>query len=138
MSYIWMFDSVLKKNGWHYEEGSEYDCVYSMRFDIGEGCTAYIDLCAKESDIYAKKDFGIYSISVKSHDIPCFKDSHDYSDLQLMEKAIEYAEENLLTLGLPFCDNYVFHTNYPYRKMQRNKKNRRKFDCDKIVEYVAK
>lgn len=56
---------------------------------------------------------------------------YEMNALTDMIRAIEYAEDNLLNIGMPFTPDYRFHKN-AYNKKLRNDKLRRRYNLDAL------
>ena len=55
-----------------------------------------------------------------------------YEDMEDMQQAIIYAEENLLRIGMPFTEDYRFHGNDKTGKAKQNKKLRESYNLEEI------
>lgn len=57
-----------------------------------------------------------------------------YEDMEDMQSAIVYAEENLLTIGMPFTPDYMFHGTNSEEMKKRNGELRELYNMDELEE----
>lgn len=60
--------------------------------------------------------------------------AHTYDELADMQSAISIAEQNLLTIGMPFTKDYGFHSKNAANMKRRNEKLRRLYNLDELEE----
>ena len=128
----------LTRNGWFYSKENRSSTtqdysVYEFKLQSEYPCLikAYIAENKEQSEMHG--DYGILwveiadvqGITIKEGDL-----SLGFGDLELMKNALIYAEENLLKIGMPFTENYKFHTKNAI-KHNKNMTNRKRYKGDK-------
>ena len=74
--------------------------------------------------------YGVLWLDVAKYE--CDNCPHSMNDLTDMIKAIEYAEDNLLKIGMPFSPNYRFNGRNKANKKRRNNKLRKLYNLDEL------
>ncbi len=125
---------ILGENGWvwqcysddpYHADTEDYEC-YTISI-LGEYHTTVRACVAQAPDHLAVN--GHYGVLwLEAADYEC---SGPYSedDLQDMIYALHKAEDNLLTIGMPFCPDYTFYKDNGNRK-KKNEKLRRKYNLE--------
>lgn len=129
---------ILGGNGWkwrHYNtdevikmDDTEDYFVYTMEF-LGEYHTLVRAVVASHSKhLCVDGHYGVLWLdAVKYECDPPYSEN----DLEDMLCALELAEENLLTIGMPFTPDYRFHGNKANRK-RRNDKLRKLYNLEEL------
>lgn len=129
---------ILGGNGWkwrHYNtdeviqmDDTEDYFVYTMEF-LGTYHTLVRAVVAEHSKhLCIDGHYGVLWLdAVKYECDPPYSEN----DLEDMLCALELAEENLLTIGMPFTPDYKFHGNAANRK-RRNDKLRKLYNLDEL------
>ena len=127
---------IMGQNGWkwrcyqndEYNSGTDdYEC-YTMEIH-GEYSTL-VRACVSEYQRHLAVDghYGILWLEVADYESD---PPHSERDLYDMIYALELAEENLLTIGMPFVPDYKFHGNRHNRQL-RNDKLRHIYNLDEL------
>lgn len=122
---------ILCCNGWKwlcYDEdklsiATEYQ-QYSADF-LGSGYTSTVVAIVSQhkDDLNLDGHYGVLWLEAVYENER--NNCYSYGDLEDMMCAIECAEENLLTIGMPFTEGYRFHGRNKANKKRRNDKLRR-------------
>lgn len=129
---------ILGKNGWQLlapgskETQIEDYSTYKARF-IGKSyfCTVYAIVSAYKKDLEVDGHYGVLWLEASyEYKQPVFT----WNDLEDMEEAIKAAEENLLTIGMPFSKTYRFHGDDKLKMERRNEELRRLYNLDELEE----
>ena len=129
---------ILGKNGWQLlapgskETQLEDYSTYKARF-IGKNyfSTVYAIVSAYKKDLEVDGHYGVLWLEA------CYEyrqNTFNWNDLEDMEEAIKAAEENLLTIGMPFSKTYRFHGEDKERMERRNEELRRLYNLDELEE----
>lgn len=117
---------MLCHNGWELTGSANNVTIYKMRL---KGDKKYNTIRIKvASNLFVT--YGVTEVSVdEGNSLRMFT----YDDLKDMEKAIEYAETNLLMIGVPFVNEDLLHGTEKAlkNKIQRNKDLRILYGLDK-------
>ena len=121
---------ILECNGWLWtmdRELSDEFILYQMTFQTY--CRTIVRAYFSKAEIGDEKgDFGICSLDAQS-----VEDNGPFFERSVIEgilQACDFAEDNLLTIGIPFCKRYYFHSGNIANKNSRNAALRRKFGLD--------
>jgi hypothetical protein len=129
---------ILGKNGWQLlppgskETSIEDFSAYKARF-IGKNyfSTVYAIVSAYKRDLEADGHYGVLWLEASyEYKQPVFT----WDDLADLEEAIRAAEENLLTIGMPFSKTYRFHGEDKLKMERRNEELRRLYNLDELEE----
>ena len=123
----------LTRNGWLYSKENissttqDYS-VYEFKLQSEYPCLirAYIAENKEQSEMHG--DYGVLWVQCDSVDGITMEEGDlclGFCDLKLMENALIYAEENLLKIGMPFTEDYKFHTKNAI-KHKKNMTNRKR------------
>jgi len=129
---------ILGKNGWQLlapgskETQLEDYSTYKARF-IGKNyfSTVYAIVSAYKRDLEVDGHYGVLWLEA------CYEyrqSTFTWNDLKDMEEAIKAAEENLLTIGMPFSKTYRFHGEDKLKMESRNEELRRLYNLDELEE----
>lgn len=129
---------ILGKNGWQLlapgrkETQIEDYSTYKARF-IGKNyfSTVYAIVSAYKRDLEVDGHYGILWLEAAYE---YNQKTFTWSDLEDMEEAIRAAEENLLTIGMPFTKTYRFHGEDKIKMESRNEELRRLYNLDELEE----
>lgn len=126
-------ESILGRNGWLYirdKECLEEFQYYQMTFQTYYCRATVRALFPKSESGEDEWDFSLVSFEVQSAEDagPFF-----HSDVVGgMLQACEFAEDNLLTIGIPFNNHYYFHGSNAEDKKCRNTALRKEYGLDNI------
>ena len=136
------FYNKFTRNGWkwlHNDKEHDYDnlCCYSQTIlSDNYECTIFAIVSDSISGMDTNGKMGILWLEVEYE----YKDRpYSITDLKDMIAGIKYAEQNLVTLGIPFCDNYKFNQNTVDENktmIERNAFNYKTLKLDKIEQIV--
>lgn len=124
------FGTILERNGWKENEETEdvknthYYEMTLLSNNYNTTVRIWISESKETNDINGR--YGVWEIEISDYEYPKFP--FDESALKDMLYAIELAENNLLTIGIPFSPTYRFHGRNAANKKRRNKTLRKKFN----------
>lgn len=118
---------ILCSNGWDWDQyGDTIDdyYVYTSQF-LGMYTTKVRAIVSGNSN-HLKHDghYGVLWLETDSYECG---DHYSITELKDMMFALDLAEQNLLTIGMPFTPDYQFQSNRGNRK-RRNEKLRKMYD----------
>ena len=124
---------IMSRNGWvwdAYNEENEERHRYRMNV-LGGSNHSTITAVTYEapSHLSVGGDYGVTWLEAEYEN----KLPYSWNDLLDIQQAIITAEENLLTIGMPFLRDYKFHGRNIANKKRRNDKLRRMYDIDGMV-----
>ena len=120
--YLW---NKMASNGWQWEkerslEIDDYE-VYSMTFLVAYEVKVYACISSSSKHLCNDGYYGVMWLEAEyEYDRP-----HSISELGEMKEGMEYAEDNLLLIGIPFSPEYKFIDNAE-EKIKRNTELREK------------
>ena len=131
---------ILSRNGWEWlSYESEYlsttDTLYQYKAEFlgREYSSTVVALVAAHPD-HLNLD-GHYGVMWLEAIYECDRDGClSYHDMEDMQRAIIYAEDNLLKIGMPFTPDYRFHGKNAANKKRRNDKLRRLYNLAEIEQ----
>lgn len=121
------FFNTFTKNGWSLGIGDADDYSnYHMTIVADYNCECYARAATRKSQLSSNGHYGVAWIEVS------YESEVPYSEYELknMLYAIELAENNLLTIGIPFCPDYTFMGRDAANKSRRNRRIRREWELD--------
>ena len=120
-------------NGWLYSKENRSSTtqdysIYEFKLQSEYPCLIRAYIAENKEQMEMHGDYGVLwvevadvqGITIKEGDL-----SLGFCDLELMENALIYAEENLLKIGMPFTEDYKFHTKNAI-KHKKNMTNRKR------------
>lgn len=126
--YIW---NTFGSNGWKWyiKEGSNKEDLSTYKLDIlGEYTTTVTaNICDDEDELCCN---GHYGVSWLDADYEYSNRNLSYEELEDILYALESAEDNLLSIGIPFSPRYKFHGSNRANKKRRNDSLRRRLNLD--------
>lgn len=129
---------ILGRNGWQFVRSGAKETLID---DYGAYKAVFLGRMY-ESTVYAvisqyKKDLeldGHYGVLWLEAAYEYNHRTFTWNDLEDMEEAIKAAEENLLTIGMPFSKTYRFHGEDKERMERRNEEVRAIYNLDELEE----
>lgn len=127
LSYTEMKVSLVR-NGWTPigQDRHEKYSLFKMYFG-SSGTTVRISLLEDPLMLELGDSLGVNIIELCHKGLGIYFDA---SSLNKLQEAISTAEENLLTIGIPFGRKYTFNTKKAARIKRRNNSLRKKFNLD--------
>ena len=131
---------ILSRNGWEwlsYEEEylSTTDTLYQYKaVFLGAGYSSTVVALISDRPDHLKLDghYGVMWLEA------IYENERDgclsYEDMEDMQTAIIFAEENLLRIGMPFTPDYKFHGKNTANKKRRNDQLRRLYRLEEKEE----
>jgi len=129
---------ILERNGWKWlcydneklSSTTEYTQYKADFLGNGYSSTVVAIISNIEEHLQLDGHFGILWLEA------IYENERDgclsYEDMEDMQQAIIYAEENLLRIGMPFTPDYDFHGGNVANKRRRNDKLRRMYDLERL------
>lgn len=127
----WHIHNEMVANGWEMIDGQNdgEDTYYKMTIVTHNNeCSCVAIVSASPNDDIS--EWGVQWIDVYDEEVPVPKYSEDntqylsYEDLEIMQEAIERAEWNLVSLGIPFYEEKYFHGPKSKLMQKKNLQNR--------------
>lgn len=124
---------ILSENGWEWKSfesdkpstSTEF-CQYTMRI-LGNSFSSTVVAIVSQYSEHLSLD-GHYGVLWLEAKYECDRNGYlSWGDIEDMMCAIESAEENLLTIGMPFTKDYEFHGRNKANMKRRNEKLRKMY-----------
>ena len=130
---------IMCHNGW---EWHHYNTDWLIQIDNSEDYSQYTldvmgwgfnstvraTVCSCEKHLEYHSTYGVLWLDIAKYE--CDNAPHSPSDLREMQLAIEHAENNLLTIGMPFVPDYKFNGKNKANKKRRNDSLRKQYGLD--------
>lgn len=130
------FWDTLNHNGWLIvieSDKPEFYDTYTMKFLLRYETLCFARVSTDRNGMDLDGHMGVLWIDAAYE----YGSPYTYESLSEMIEAIECAESNLLTIGVPFTAGYRFHGEGVNEKQERNRKLREEWKL-KEIEYKCK
>lgn len=124
-----MFYELFYSNGWLRTQPTYDYATYKMQLYADYKYECYAQVSENEDHLNNSGYYGINWIDVKPLD---FDIPYGLNELEDMKEAIIVAENNLLTIGVPFIEDYAFNGRNAANKKRRNDALRRKLKIEEL------
>ena len=122
-NYFWR---VFHSNGWsvrfaedfNSETKTQQESLYEITLLEEYECTVTAHVITDSYQLGINGEYGVMWLNVKYEYQD--DDGHSWEELEEMEAAIIDAEDNLLSIGIPFDSNYEFHGKNRANKKRKN------------------
>lgn len=125
--YHMAFFYAFVANGWEDMHTDDDESTYKLRIAVCHNNYVYAKVSTNKNGYHAHCDYGVEWLE---HEYEYADNSLGYGDIDVILKDMEMAEENLLTLGIPFSADYKFHGKNKANKKRMNAKIRRVWELE--------